>query len=177
MPIAEARDAQAADSALRQVRHVDVQDHRVRGRSLDQPRDEIGGDARGAREIARRSGLHAQRHGDGGQAEKAPLDRRGDRPGIQHVIAEVRTVVDAGDDQIMVMVEEAGDGHMDAVRRGTVDEIRVGRVLGRPQRHVQGQRVAGAAAIAVWSHDRDPSVRTDRIDQRREPLGPVTIVV
>src|SRR5690606_35905326 len=89
------------------------------------------------------------------QAEETPLHRRGDGARIDDVVAQVGGVVDAGDDDVRLHLEHAGDGDVDAVggRAEHAPDLRLD--LFHPQRHVQGQRVAGAGAVAVRGDDQD----------------------
>ena len=66
---------------------------------------------------------------------------------------------------------------MHAVGGRAVDIKRVGVVLRGPHRHIERERIARAAAVAVGRDDRHRTQGPDRDAERRQTLGAVTIVV
>src|SRR3546814_594102 len=84
-----------------------------------------------------------QRNGHRGQVEEAAFHRRGHGAGIDDVVTEVGGVVDAGHDDVRLVLEHAGDGDVDAVGGRAVHAPHGGFLLDYPHRRVQGQRVAG----------------------------------
>ncbi len=140
MPIPQTRGAKAAQAPERQVGDIDVQDQCPLERLTHQLRDQAPRNLRPRIEVPAALRRGAQRHRDGSQAEESPLDRGGHGARIQHVVAEVRTVVDAGDDHVVLEVEQPRDCQMNAVgwRAGHEVDIGLGG-LEDAQRHIQRQ--------------------------------------
>jgi hypothetical protein len=106
-----------------------------------------------------------QRHGNRRQAEETPFHGRGDGAGIDHVVAHVGEVVDAGDDDVRLLRHQAGQRQMHAVgrRAGHAPGVFV-EPLGA-QRLVEGQRVACAGTVAIRRH------HGDRVAGRAQVVG------
>lgn len=66
---------------------------------------------------------------------------------------------------------------MHAVGRGARNEIHPGFGLEDPQRHIEGEGVAGAASVAVRGDHRHLGKGGERGAQPVDTLGTVTIVV
>ena len=134
-------------------RHVDVE---KRARRQRLPQDRVGHHRRGARRVAEIvvAARLPQRHADAGNAEQRAFERAGDGPRIGDVVAEVPSLVDAGDDEIGQAVEDVRDGDVDAVGRRAVDgeDAIVDRL--EPQRPPQRQRVADRARLGRRRDDR-----------------------
>ena len=93
-------------------------------RLREQPQHQLARDARGGRKVrAGAATLRHERHGDGGQAEKAALDGRSDRARVEHVVPEVGAVVDARYDHVELEFEQARDRKVDTVGRRAVDHV------------------------------------------------------
>ena len=78
-----------------------------------------------------------QRHGDAGDAEKRPFDRRRDRTRIKHVDSRVQPAVDAADDQRGPAGAELEHAQFHAIGRAALDgpaavSIVVEHFLARP---------------------------------------------
>ena len=76
--------------------------------------------------------------------EQRAFERAGDGPGIGHVVADVQSLVDAGDDDVRRAVEDLVDGDVDAVGWRAVDGVNPRANLLEPQR--PAQRSAGFAS-------------------------------
>ena len=61
--------------------------------------------------------MAGKRHRNSRQAEKPPFHRSGHGAGVNHVVTEVRAVVDPRDDQIRLVVEKARQRQVHAIRR------------------------------------------------------------
>ncbi len=61
--------------------------------------------------------------------------------------------------------------------RAAHHEVHAGLRLEHSQRHVERQRVAGAATVAVGGHDGDVGRGGQRFAQAPDPLGTVSIVI
>ena len=118
-----------------------------------------------------------QRDRDRGLAEEAALGGGGDRAGIQHVVAEIRAVVDAGDHHVGLERKQARDGEVHAVGRCAFDEVHVGFGLADAQRQFERERVARAAAIAIGRHHRQIAQALEPLAQRVDAARAVTVVV
>ena len=71
-----------------------------------------------------------------------------------------------------------GDREVHAVRRRAVDDVVLALAeLEDAQRHVERQRVAGAAAVAVGRDDGDLGQRRKRVAQALQALGAIAVVV
>ena len=112
----------------------------------------------------------AQGDREGGQAEEPPFDGCRDRPGIQHVVAQILAVVDARNHHVVFVVKETGDRQMHAIRRGSGDEVHARLRLEHAQGHIQRERVAGTAAIAVRGHHRHVGERGEDFSQAADAL-------
>jgi len=64
-------------------------------------------------------------------------------------------MVDARDDQVRFFLQKPGNGKMHAIRRRAIDKVKTIGCLADDQRPVQGQGIAGAAAIAFRGNDCD----------------------
>ncbi len=85
------------------------------------------------------------------------LGRGRDRPGVGHIVAEVRAMIDAGDDEIELLARQIGNtphGQKDAVGGRAVDAEDTLLVPADPQRTVQRQGTAGPALLPLGRHDR-----------------------
>ena len=130
--------------ALRMAgRDVDVQQRALGQRHLvelvDDPRDEVGGDAEVELVAEAEVHLAARRllgDGDARQAEDDALERRGDRPRVGDVVAEVGAVVDARDDDVgLEALDQPELGQAHAVHRRAVGGVADGcRRRSRPPR-------------------------------------------
>jgi hypothetical protein len=172
---AETRRPDSFDVRTRQVRYVDVQDgigrQRIGKIALDDAAHEVGGGA----EVAA-VGEH-ERHGDRRDAEETALHRGRHGAGVQHVVAEVRAVIDPGDQHVGRLLEQTGDRDVHAIRRRTVHVVHV--VLGAldAQRRIERQRVARAAAVAVRRDDRDLREIGEMLRERPQAGREIAIVV
>jgi hypothetical protein len=70
------------------------------------------------------AGQH-QRYGYRGNAEESALHRRRHGAGIQHVVAEVGAIVDAGNQDVGLLLEQPRDGDVHAIGRGAVNVVAV----------------------------------------------------
>ena len=90
-----------------------------------------------------------QRHRHRRQAEEAAFHRRRHGAGIDHVVAEIRGVVDARHHDVRLELQHAGQRQVHAVGRRAGDAAGVVVDALQPDRQVERQRVAGAGAVAV----------------------------
>uniref|UniRef100_A0A914YM11 Uncharacterized protein n=1 Tax=Panagrolaimus superbus TaxID=310955 RepID=A0A914YM11_9BILA len=155
MAVAEAGDLEALDLAPRQIRHVDVEDGVSRQRIGLEPGNDLHRSARGGLEMFRIVVAGNQRDRHRRQPEEATFHRRRDGAGVDHVIAEVGGIVDAGHDNVRFELEQPGQRQVHAVGRsaGHRDGVMVDAL--EADRQVQGQRIAGAGAITVGRDHRD----------------------
>src|SRR5512139_1352594 len=125
------------------------------------------------------AGAHDERDRNGRQAEEAAFDGGSNRAGIQHVVTQVGAVVDPRHHHVVLDLafEQARDREMDAVRGRAVHEVPALAVLGHAQGYVEGERVAGSAAIALGSDHGDLGKRLQRVDEALQALGAIAIVV
>ncbi len=75
------------------------------------------------------------------------------------------------------VVEHPGDREMDAVGGGAIDVIEAVGGLAKRERTVERQRVARAAAVALGSDHGHLADRAERLGERRDAGGEVTVVV
>src|SRR5689334_8062403 len=118
-----------------------------------------------------------ERYGQCRQAQEAPFDGGGDRSGIEHIVPEVRPVIDPRDHHVVRIVKKSRDGQMDAIRRGAGHKIDSRLGFEHAQRHVQGQRVTGTTAVAIRSHDGDLGKAEERLAEAADPLRSKAVVV
>uniref|UniRef100_A0A0N4ZAR2 Transposase n=1 Tax=Parastrongyloides trichosuri TaxID=131310 RepID=A0A0N4ZAR2_PARTI len=79
--------------------------------------------------------------------------RRRDGSGIDHVVAEVGGVVDAGHDNVGFEFKQSGQRQMHAIGRCTIHKIKTIAGLAQRQGTIQGQGIAGTAAIGLRCND------------------------
>jgi hypothetical protein len=96
-----------------------------------------------------------KRHRHGGQSEKTSFHRRRHGSGIDHVIAQVGGVVDAGHDDVGFDIQHSRQRKMHAIGRRAGDAPGLLIQLLDADGQIQGQRIAGAGAVAVWCHHQD----------------------
>ncbi len=173
--LAEPGDLDAAQRLERDVRHVDVEQHRMLDRLGLEPPDDVAGNARRSGKVA--PGLARERQRHRRDAEEKTLGGRGDGARIDRVVAHVRAEVDAGDDEVRQLVEEAGHRQVHAIGRRAVHEQEP--VGGAPHREraVERQRIGGAAAIALRRDHRDFAQIGQCIGEMRETRREVAVVV
>ncbi len=173
--LAESRHLGRADFVVRAVRDVHVQQHRLRPGTRDEALDDAAGQP--CRAVHMRVPLLDQREGDRRNAEQEALHRRGDGAGIDRVVAHVRAVVDAGDDQVRTLLQQPGDRHMDAIRGRAIDEVKPASRLAHRQWPAQGQRIRRARPVTFRRVDRDfREIGQDR-GERLDARGEVAVVV
>ena len=98
-----------------------------------------------------------QRDGDACDAKKSSLDRRGDRPRIEHVDAGVETAVDAADHKIGSLWTKLRDAQLDCIGRTAVHgpptaTVTLKNLLSR-QRCEKRDGMTNAALFSGRSHD------------------------
>src|SRR5881396_2631734 len=119
VPPPEARDAIALELALRDVGHVDVEQPFAE-RLVAMAPQQLDDYGRGGLEVA--ADLVRKGHGERWYAQKITFGGASDRTRINRVVAHVGTMIDARDDHLRQVVEQARYGEMDAVGRRPVDE-------------------------------------------------------
>ena len=146
---------EATDLAPWQVGHVDVEDRVGRQRIAAQAGDDGNRRARRGLEMQAFVVGGRQRHRHCRQTEEAAFHRRRHSAGINHVVAQVGGIVDAGHHDVRFQLQHAGDRHVHAVGRGAVNLPGLRIQLHHADRCIQGQRIAGAAAVAVGGDHQD----------------------
>jgi hypothetical protein len=145
--IAQAGGLEAADLAPRQVRHVDVEDGIGWQRIGAQARDDLHRRARRGLVVRPLWSAVASDIATAGRPRKRPSIAAATVPGIDHVVAEVGGVVDAGDHDVR-LEPSASSMPVSATCTQSVgvpyDLPGVRIELHDPDRRVQRQRVAGA---------------------------------
>ncbi|CPP10934.1 Uncharacterised protein [Bordetella pertussis] len=175
MALAQPRDGVAFHVLVAAIGDIDVEQDRRGQRLRDLALDHLAGGARGRFDVL--PAFFDQREGDRGDAEQVALAGRGHRAGIKRVVAHVGAVVDAGHHQVGTRIHQAGQGDVHAIGRRAVDvDEAVGSGAHR-QRPVQGQGVRGAAVIRLRRDHGQFAQPGQRLDQRFQPGGVVTIVV
>ncbi len=96
-----------------------------------------------------------QRHRDRRQTKETAFHRSGHGAGIDDVVAEVRRVVDAGDDDVGLEVEQSGECEMHAVGRRARDAVTSVVHASDADRLIERQRITRAGAVAIRSDDGD----------------------
>src|ERR1700722_10172824 len=181
MAAAQASHLDSPQPAVRKIRHIDIEndgtDVRPLQRFFGHSTYELRGHLRRSGKIARTPRLDAQRHRDGGETEKPALDRGRHRSRIQGVVAEIGSVIDPRHDDVVLEVEQAGNRQMYAIGRRAVDVVGVGVITGGAHRHIESERVAGAAAIPIRGHDGDGAKGPDRRAERVQALCTVAVII
>lgn len=112
-------------------------------------------------------------------AESA-LSRRCDRSGVERVLPEVQSVVDAGADDVRPSWDEARSGverDVDAIRRRSIDREDAGFDGARAEGPMQAQRVTGRALLVLRSDGDDVGPIGERCRELTDPATRVSIVV
>jgi hypothetical protein len=115
--------------------------------------------------------------GDGGDAEPGGPERGADGARQVDELAGVLPEVDAGHDHVVVLLKEPGDREVHAIGRRAVHVIHVVAELEHAQRHVERQRIARTAAIAVGRDDGDCRERSKRVRQPLQAFGAIAVIV
>ena len=91
----------------------------------------------------------ALRHGNRGNAQNRAFHGSGHGAGISDILGGILAAIDAGQDQIGRRRHDMFQGHDHAIGRRAVDAPSAVLVPLHPQRIVDGQRIAGTAAVAI----------------------------
>ncbi len=123
-------------------------------------------------------GLAHQRDGEGGIAKVAPFGRSRHRAGVDDIIPQIGTVVDAGHHHVRLGAHQLVDREVDAVGRRPLHRMITGFAdAGDPQWHLQRQGVTCAAAVAIRCHHHDLAAGAQRLAEGTDALGMHTIVI
>ena len=145
--------------------------------SLEHLRDEPRRELRRGLEVEL-SPARAERDGERWDAEQRPLHRRRDRARVRDVVAEVRALVDARDDQRRARARRMPlIGEVHAVGGRAVDGEALRPELLDAQRPVQRERVAHRALLAIGRDDHHLAEGAERLGERRDALGVDAVVV
>ena len=94
------------------------------------------------------------RQRDGGNAEQRALDGRRDGAGIGDVLGDVLAAVDAGQNEVgLVVGEDALDRHQHAIGRRALHRKMLGRDLAQPQRARQREGMRDAGLVGLRRDD------------------------
>jgi len=155
--------------------------------AFDQPRHEGCGDGEvkaAVEAVVERPRAGLLGDGDRGQPEHDALERGRDGAGVGDVIAEVRPVVDAGDDQVgRETLDQPQAGEANAVDgsavRGVAHRAVGERHLGHPQRPARRDRARHRRAVAVRGDHGQADVLElhQRAPHRLKALGLDPVVV
>ena len=86
-------------------------------------------------------------------------------------------MVDAGDHHIVLEREQTRDGEVDAIGGRPTDKKGGGTDFGDPQRHLQSERIARAAVVALRSDGGELREPLQRPTQGEDARGAVAVVV
>ncbi|MNF99969.1 hypothetical protein D3C84_828900 [compost metagenome] len=179
MAVAEARHLDPLDLTERQIRHIHVEDLIGGQRVQHQAPHQQGGIVSRRGEV----GPAHQRDGQGGKTEVASLGRRRHCAGVDDIIPQVGTVIDAGHHHVWLGPHQLVDRQVHAVRRRALDRIALDPIkagfaeAGDPQRHLQRQGVTRAAAVAIRRHHYDLATGSQRRAEGTNALGVYAIVI
>ncbi len=182
VPAAEARHLDAAQLPVRQIRHIDVEDHRPLLRALQRILRHSPHELR--RHLARRRrklrGLSGVRHSDtamAGNPRNRPSTAAATVP--EYSVSSPRLAPSLTPDTTM----SCSKSNNPEIARCTqsvgvpLTIVSIGVVPRGAHRHIEGQRIARSAAIAVRSHDGDGAQWLDRPPECRQALGSVAVVI
>src|SRR4029077_14119706 len=124
VPFALSGEAPAFNLFLRKGRNVDVQQRFEGHASFLDARNQSSGKfgCYLKLEIFKRH----KRYGNGGNTEQGTFDSRGNRAGVDDVIAQIWSLVDSGDNQIRANGQEPGQRNFTQFLRGAADGERAG---------------------------------------------------
>src|SRR5450830_18585 len=173
--MAQARELDAANMLDGQIGDIDVK-HR--------PRRQIEGTV-GFHQLARKIGgsrqviqlARGQREGERGPTQEAPFKGCRHGTGIQHVISQVGTKVDARHHQIRLLIQQTVDRQVYAVGGGAVHADKAIGQNVHVQRTVERQRTAGAALVLVGGNHHALGVIRQRSMKRGEARCGGTVVI
>jgi DNA-nicking Smr family endonuclease len=175
--MAEARRAITLQRLVGNVGDVDVENRRSTQRCALNAHDQFTGYSCSGGEVLSRIRMRNERHGNCRQAEKSSFDGRGDCARIEHVIAEIRAIVDSRDNHVVLLVKQTGDRKVHAVCWRAVDEIPVLPIVEDSQWHIQRQRIARPAAIPIRSDDRRRCQGGQCVDEGSQSFGAIAVVI
>src|SRR5262249_28529347 len=121
--------------------------------------------------------LAGERDRERRDAEQVALSRGRDRSRVDRIVAHVGPEVDARHDHVRHLVEQAGDGEMDAVGGRAVHEAEPVRRLAHGQGPVEGEGVRSAAEVALRCDYGDASQVCERGRESSEPGCEIPVVV
>jgi len=151
VPGAQPGGPQAREFGPGQIRDIDVEHGIRRHYPYFHPLDQQSCHAGGRIVITRLRGH--QRDRQRRPAQETPLHGRRDGARVQHIVTQVGPTVDTGDHKIRSVLQQAGDREMYAIGRRPIDIIETVVELPHAQGRIQGERIAGGAAVAVRRHD------------------------
>jgi hypothetical protein len=93
------------------------------------------------------------------------------------VVAHIGAVIDPGNDDVRQFRQQPGYGEMHAIGWRAVDVIKAAGGLSHRQRAIQGQRVAGTAAVAFRGNYSDRAQRRECTLQGGQARRKITVVV
>src|SRR5680860_1261356 len=142
------------------ARHVDIDQsrrrHRLGNHLADQVGEEAGGDIEvvlALRPVPEVAVAGLLRGGDRRNAQHDAFEGGRHRARVGHVVAQVNPMIDAGDNQVRALTEQADLGEADAVDRGAVGGVAEIAVL-KPnlldrERRAGGDAACGCAPVGV----------------------------
>ena len=175
MAPAEARYLETLQSLVGNIWYVHVEQYGPARRSFPKALDQLERDARRRGIVL--SGLARERDRERRNTEQIALGCRRDSPRVDGVIAHVRAQIDAGDDHVGHLLEQSGHGEVNAVRRRAVYELEAVRGFAHRKRPIQGERVGGAAAVALGCDYGDARKAGERFCKDRDAGREVPVVV
>ena len=116
-------------------------------------------------------------HGERWYAQEITFGGGSDGTRINRVVAHVGAVIDARDDHLRQVVEQARDREVDAVGRRPVDEEEAVGSTPHGKRPVERQRVRRAGTVALRRDDGDVGVRSKLSGEAFQTGREVAVVV
>jgi len=114
----QARDLEALELVIWNVRNIDVEQCRVPERIVSMFFDKTACYPRRIRIVP--ALLARERNGDGRDAQQKTLHGRSHRPRVNRIVTHIGTVIDSRYDHVRQLVEQTGHGKVHTVGRCTV---------------------------------------------------------
>jgi DNA-nicking Smr family endonuclease len=177
MAMAEPDGPHAPDLLEWQIRHIDIEHQAFIERPRQQACNHGACHLRRAGKVMRTSGRRAQRQGNCRQSQEAPFQRRGDSTRIKHVITQIGSVVDTAHYHVELVLEQTRDTQMHAIGGSAHDAIQISLDFLYAQRHIERERIAGTAAIAIGCYRGDVAESAQGPAQLLQTLGAVAVII
>ena len=165
--LAQAGYLNAANLRPRQGRDIDIEQRGIRQRLGQEPGHDIAGNV--SRGVQMGVATLHQRKGNGGHAQQMAFGSGRHGAGINRVVAHIGAVIDARDDNIRALIEQAGHRDVNAVGWRAIDIEKATVGLAHRKRAIKGQGVGRTTAVPLRGNHGNRSELTEHPGERGDP--------